>query len=223
MNVMSRELLFVKVCGITRLQDADCAAGLGATAIGFIFWPGSPRYIAPDDAREIVRQTSSRLSTVGVFVNASMEQIRTIVGTVGLDLAQLHGSESPEYCRQLARLGPPGPEGHTRLIKAVGLKDGAAVDAEAEIDGFDSDVVILLDTHDPARHGGTGRTVNWNAARQIAASRRTILSGGLSAENVGAALESVRPYGIDVSSGVESAPGVKDAGKLRRFFEALND
>jgi phosphoribosylanthranilate isomerase len=218
---MNDQPLFVKVCGITRLQDADCAAGLGASAIGFIFWPGSPRYIAPEDAREIVRQKSSRLSTVGVFVNESMEQIRKIMGTVGLDLAQLHGSESPEYCRQLARLGPPGPDGQMRLIKAVGLKDERAFDAE--IDGFDPDVVILLDTHDPARHGGTGRTVNWNAARQIAASRRTILSGGLSAENVGAALESVRPYGIDLSSGVESAPGVKDAGKLRRFFEALND
>jgi phosphoribosylanthranilate isomerase len=220
---MNNVPLFVKVCGITRLQDADCAAGLGASAIGFIFWPGSPRYIAPEDAREIVRQKSSRLSTVGVFVNESMEQIGTIVNTVGLDLAQLHGSESPEYCRRLARLSPPGTEGRLRLIKAIGLKGEAAADAEAEIDGFDSDVLILLDAHDPARHGGTGRTVDWNAARRIAASRRTILSGGLSAETVGAALESVRPYGIDVSSGVESAPGVKDADKLRRFFEALDD
>lgn len=204
--------MFVKVCGITRVQDADLAADLGATAIGFIFWPGSPRYIAPEDARAIVRRRSSKVPAVGVFVNEPAERVREIMDLVPLDLAQLHGAESPEYCRRLAGLGA------VRLIKAVGMKDNGPVD----VSGFGPDVLVLLDTNDPRRHGGTGRTVDWEGARKISAARPTILSGGLTAENVGLAIASVQPYGIDVSSGVESAPGVKDADRLKRFFEALN-
>jgi phosphoribosylanthranilate isomerase len=205
--------VFIKICGITRAQDADLAADLGATAIGFIFWPGSPRYIAPEDARAIVQGKSSKVSAVGVFVNEPAERVREIMDLVQLDLAQLHGIESPEYCRRLAGLGP------VNLIKAVGMKD----DGTVEVSGFDPDVLVLVDAHDSRRHGGTGRTVNWHGAREIAAARPTILSGGLNAKNVGLAIASVQPYGIDVSSGVESAPGVKDADRLKRFFEALND
>ena len=203
--------LFVKICGITRAEDADLAVELGATALGFIFWPASPRYIAPIDARDIIRGLSARVTTVGVFVDEPVELVREILDVAGLDVAQLHGMESPGYCRQLS----PAP------IKAVALQKMKHGDA-LNVDAFDQDVLILLDSHDPARRGGTGRTIDWNAARQIAVARPTILSGGLNAENVGVAIDSVQPYGIDVSSGVESSPGVKDAARLRSFFEALN-
>ena len=224
---MKRRDLFVKVCGITRLQDADQAADHGASAIGFIFWPGSPRFISPEDARAIVRRKAAGLKTVGVFVNEAVERVQQIAELVGLDMVQLHGSESPAQLAQL-KLRPTGdaPPVAGRdfsramgLIKAVALTNGAAPDLSA----FDDDVLILLDAHDPARHGGTGRTIDWEAARGVAASRRTILAGGLTPENVGEAVSAVQPYGIDVSSGVESAPGVKDAIRLKRFFEALND
>ena len=201
--------LFVKICGITRLQDAQLALELGATALGFIFWPRSPRYIAPEQARAIVRQLPATVSKVGVFVDEPIELVTQMLDFVGLGMAQLHGAESPEYCRQL---------GQTRTIKALAMKNGAS----PKVGDFDEDILIMLDAHDPARHGGTGRTVDWNAARQIAGARKTILSGGLNPANVRAAIDSVQPYGVDASSGVESAPGVKDAVRLKSFFEALN-
>ena len=221
--------LFVKVCGITRLQDADQAADHGASAIGFIFWPGSPRYISPEDARAIVRRKAAGLRTVGVFVDEAVERVQQIAEVVGLDLVQLHGNETAADVRAAQlKLRPTGnPQasvgrGFSRaveVIKAVALNGSAPVD----LSGFDDDVLILLDAHDPARHGGTGRTIDWAAARSVASARRTILAGGLTPDNVGAAVAAVEPYGVDVSSGVESAPGVKDAMRLKRFFEALND
>jgi phosphoribosylanthranilate isomerase len=203
--------LFVKVCGITRLQDADLAAEQGASAIGFIFWPGSPRYISPEAARAVVRAKASGVKAVGVFVDEPVERVQQIADLVGLDMVQLHGSEPASVVRNLSSALP--------VIKSVALNNGSTVD----LTGFDEDVLILLDAHDPARHGGTGRTIDWTAARAIASSRRTILAGGLTPENVGEAVAAVRPYGIDVSSGVESTPGVKDASRLTRFFEALHD
>jgi phosphoribosylanthranilate isomerase len=239
--------VFVKVCGITRAEDADLAAELGARALGFVFWPGSARYISRASARAIVRRNAGRVNSVGVFVDQSLEEVIDIMDAVGLDVAQLHGSESPEYCREVVRLAarmPEGrelavpesegqelavpklerrepavskPEGRRQVIKAIGLHDSEPV----AIEGFDPDVLILVDAHDPSRYGGTGRTVNWDIAKRIAASRRTILAGGLNPENIARAIETVRPYGVDVSSGVETTPGVKDASRLRRFFEAL--
>jgi phosphoribosylanthranilate isomerase len=208
---MSARRLFVKVCGITRLQDADLAADLGASAIGFIFWPGSPRYVSPDDAREIARRKAEGVKAVGVFVDEAVERVRQIADLVGLDMVQLHGNESPTVVRDLRRT--------VGVIKAISLADAAPVD----LSELDEDVLILLDAHDPVRRGGTGRTIDWAAARRVASSRRTILAGGLNPENVGEAVSAVEPYGIDVSSGVESAPGVKDASRLKRLFEALND
>jgi phosphoribosylanthranilate isomerase len=201
--------VFVKICGITRAEDADLAAELGASALGFVFWPGSARYISQASAREIVRRHAGRVKSVGVFVDQSPEEVLGIMDVVGLDVAQLHGGEPPEYCRLLNRT----------VIKAIGLQDGKP----AALDGFDREMLILIDAHDPSRYGGTGRTVNWDSARQIAASRKTILAGGLNPENIARAVEMVRPYGVDVSSGVEAAPGVKDARRLKQFFEALND
>jgi phosphoribosylanthranilate isomerase len=201
--------VFVKICGITRAEDADLATELGASALGFVFWPGSARYISQESAREIVRRNAGKVKNVGVFVDQSPEEVTRIMDTVGLDVAQLHGGESPEYCRLLNRT----------VIKAIGLHDGEP----AVLDEFDPEMLILIDAHDPSRYGGTGRTVDWNAARQIAASRKTILAGGLNPENITRAVAAVKPYGVDVSSGVEAAPGVKDASRLKRFFEALND
>jgi phosphoribosylanthranilate isomerase len=219
--------LFVKICGITRQQDAELAAGLGASAIGFVFWPNSPRYIAVENATAIAAAVPAVLK-VGVFVDQTVEEVRRIFDAAGLDVAQLHGHESPEYCRELtARLkadltAGDAPEGSTfrrTVIKAVGMTDNEAT----RIADFDSGVVLLVDAHDPQKFGGTGKTVNWEAAREIAATRRTILAGGLNAANIKLAVRSVRPYGVDVSSGVESAPGVKDPKRLRTFFEALHD
>lgn len=204
---MSR--LFVKICGLTRVQDAELAAALGARALGFVFWPESPRGVTPETAKAIVQRIPSNVKKVGVFVNENIERVREIVDEVGLDFAQLHGDETPDYCQQLGR----------KVIKAVGTQPNG----NATFSAFGPDVLLLVDAHDPASRGGTGRTVDWDAAREIAAERPTILAGGLNAANVRLAIRSVRPYGVDVSSGVESAPGIKDPAKLRSFFEALHD
>jgi len=236
--------LFVKICGITRLQDAELASGLGAGAVGFVFWPDSPRYIAPEAARTIAERMPPHVMKVGVFVDEEIDVVRSIMDIAGLDGAQLHGHETPEYCRDLTvRLKPDTT--HIRLkpdtthvrsadvvsgfsrtagfsrtvIKAIAMTDNGAVDISA----FAPDVVLLVDAHDAVRRGGTGRTVNWDAAREIAVTRPTILAGGLNAANIKLAVRSVRPYGVDVSSGVETAPGVKDPARLRSFFEALHD
>jgi phosphoribosylanthranilate isomerase len=201
--------LFVKICGITRAQDADLAAGLGASAIGFVFWPDSPRSVDPVTAKAIAGNVPGSVLKVGVFVDQPVEDVMRIMDDVGLDVAQLHGHETPDYCERLGR----------RIFKAIGMADNGSVNVE----DFGPDVVLLVDAHDPARYGGTGKTVNWDSAREIAASRRTILAGGLNAANIKRAVRSVRPYGVDVSSGVESAPGLKDPNRLRTFFEALHD
>jgi phosphoribosylanthranilate isomerase len=218
--------LFVKICGMTRLQDAELAAGLGASALGFVFWPGSPRYVAPDSARFIAASVPAPVVKVGVFVDQPVGEVARIIDHVGLDAAQLHGHESPEYCRELQRELQYVVSGFSRtsgrtitVIKSIGITDnGSAAIAE-----YDPDVVLLVDAHDPERFGGTGKVVNWDAAREIAATRSTILAGGLNAANIKLAVRTVQPYGVDVSSGVESAPGLKDPNRLRTFFEALHD
>lgn len=201
--------MFIKICGITRPQDADLAVGLGATAVGFVFWPDSPRRVDSHAAKLIAANLPAKVSKVGVFVDQPADEIARIMDEVGLDAAQLHGHETPEFCRALGR----------SVIKAISLSDNGA----PNVADFDPDVVVLVDAHDPVKRGGTGKTVNWDSARDIAATRRTILAGGLNAANIKLAIRSVRPYGVDVSSGVESSPGVKDPGRLRSFFEALHD
>ena len=203
------------------MQDADLASALGATAVGFVFWPDSPRSIAPETAKGIAARVPTHVMRVGVFVDEPLERVLEVVEEVGLDAVQLHGHETPEYCRQLAeRTSPPlDLRSGRRVIKAVGMKDNGAVN----IADFDPEIMLLVDAHDPTRYGGTGRTVNWDVAREIAGTRPTILAGGLNAANIRLAVRSVRPYGVDVSSGVESAPGVKDPARLRTFFEALHD
>lgn len=210
--------LFVKICGITRPQDAELASALGASAVGFVFWPGSPRYVAPDVAKAIGKSVPPGVMKVGVFVDEPVEQLARIVEEAGLDGAQLHGYETPEYCRLLtARLNP----GLTlrALIKAVAIPDNGAI----SLPEYSPGVTMLVDTHDAVRRGGTGRSGNWDRARDIALTRPTILAGGLNAANIRLAVRSVQPYGVDVSSGVESTPGIKDPARLRTFFEALHD
>jgi phosphoribosylanthranilate isomerase len=198
----------VKICGISRVEDAVLAAELGASAIGFIFWPGSPRFVEPDRAREIVRALPAGVTPVGVFVDQPLEYIMEVARIVRLGAVQLHGSEA------IAAFAPV----EQRLIKAVPVGEGFA---PATVDELPSHITVLLDAHDPVRRGGTGRTIDWSVAAAVAARRPTILSGGLTPGNVSDAVARVRPYMIDVSSGVESAPGVKDALKLRALFAAV--
>jgi phosphoribosylanthranilate isomerase len=199
----------VKICGVTRTEDGVLAAKLGATAVGFVFWPGSPRFIDPSRARAIVDALPHTLETIGVFVDQPVDHVAAVASLLSLSAVQLHGTESPaEY----SRAGVP-------IIKSVAVHDRLDPATVADIP---LEVTVLLDAHDPVRRGGTGRTIDWSVAAAIASIRRTILSGGLNAGNARMAVEQVRPYMIDVSSGVESAPGVKDPGKLRELFAALD-
>ena len=198
----------VKVCGICRHEDAELAIALGAAALGFVFWPESPRYCEPERAQAIAAQLPAPITLVGVFVDQPVEHVIKIATQVPLDAVQLHGSEALE---DFDRVRQP-------LIKAVPVTAGLEL---VTIDRLPDGVTVLLDAHDPIRRGGTGQTIDWKIAASIAARRRTILSGGLNAANVREAITEVRPHMIDVSSGVESAPGRKDAGKLEAFFAAV--
>ena len=199
----------VKVCGICRAEDATRAIDLGASAIGFVFWPDSPRFIEPARARNIATSLPTHITAVGVFVNQPAAYVIDVAKLVPLAAVQLHGAESID---DFAGVNEP-------LIKAVPVTDPFD---PSTIDGLPSFVTVLLDAHDPVRRGGTGRTIDWTVAAAVAARRKTILSGGLNAANVGEAISRVRPYMVDVSSGVESVPGRKDPEKLRRFFAVIN-
>ncbi len=198
----------VKVCGITRLSDALLASDLGASAIGFVFWERSPRAIEPRSAARIAARVPADVAPVGVFVDASPAWVRDVVQRVGLAAVQLHGDEQVEQWADLP----------ARVIKAVGLR--SAADAQAAL-RLPAHVTVLLDGHDPVRRGGTGRTLDWALAAEVARGRRTFLAGGLRPENVTAAIAAVGPYGIDASSGLEASPGVKAPARLRAFFAAV--
>lgn len=202
--------MMVKICGITSLEDADAAVEAGANSLGFVFWSKSPRFIDPDRARVIVSSLPPFVVPVGVFVNQPAAHVRGVAALVRLGAVQLHGDEDLLY---VAGMDYP-------VIKAVSIESGEEAD---RIDIWPRRTTLLLDVHDPVSRGGTGRTVDWSAAAAIAARRRTVLAGGLTPDNVAQAIERVRPYGIDVSSGVERAPGVKDHARIRALFEALND
>ncbi|BCS52965.1 phosphoribosylanthranilate isomerase [Geobacter sp. SVR] len=196
----------VKICGITNLDDALTAIDAGADALGFVFVQASPRHIAPEQAADIIRQLPPFVHTVGLFVNQTQQTVNSIADQCGLDLIQLHGDESPHYCRGIGR----------RIIKAFRIKDSTS------LDGVDSYRVAacLLDAWSPTAHGGTGQTFNWDIAAVAAAAHRIILAGGLTPANVAEAVKRVCPYAVDVSSGVESAPGRKDAALVRDFIAA---
>lgn len=198
----------VKVCGITRRDDALLAAALGASRIGLVFWPHSPRCVDEATARAIVDTLPDRVGAVGVFVNASPAEVRQMARRVGLAAVQLHGDENLEEYRDVG----------AHVIKTVPI--GTTFD-RAALASIPLEVTVLLDAHDPARRGGTGRTIDWTIAAEIASERPVILSGGLNADNLAAAIARVRPQMVDVSSGVERTPGVKDPDKLRAFFACL--
>jgi phosphoribosylanthranilate isomerase len=196
--------MFVKVCGITRAEDAAAAVRQGAAAIGFVFWPGSPRFIDPRRARAIAAELPASVAAVGVFVNQAAADVNRVAEEVGLAVVQLHGDETPEYADAVQR----------PVWKACSVHDAVPAD-------WPLGVRLLLDAADPVRRGGTGRTIDWAAAARLAAQRPVILAGGLTPENVAEAVARVRPFGIDVSSGVERSPGIKDAERLEALFAAL--
>jgi phosphoribosylanthranilate isomerase len=198
----------VKICGVTRLEDAELAASLGASAVGLNFWNESPRMVSVETAREIARALPPFVARVGVFVNEDPDRVAEIVHEVGLDAVQLHGDDRVDDYREV----------HARLIRAVTLDHEGA---EAEVAALPSDVTPLVDAHDRTRRGGTGRTVDWDRAAVVAAQRSILLAGGLTPANVAEAIQRVRPWGVDVASGVEERPGVKSAEKLRQFFAGI--
>jgi phosphoribosylanthranilate isomerase len=200
--------MIVKICGITRLEDARAAIEGGAQALGFVFWPASPRSVDAETARAIVAELPALVTAVGVFVNQPADQVNAIADRVGLGAVQLHGDESVDYVARIVR----------PVVKAFPI--GGETRAE-DGDRWPGRVRLLLDVRDPTRRGGTGRTVDWTVAAAVAARRPVLLAGGLTPENVAEAVARVRPYGIDVSSGVESAPGVKDHRRLEMLFAAL--
>ncbi len=199
---------FVKICGVTRDEDARLAVRLGARAIGFVLWPGSPRSIGVQDARRIGRSLAAPVWRVGVFVNASLAEVRRAVEIIGLDVVQLHGDEDVAHYVDCG----------ATLVKALPLREPAAVEAALALP---ESVMPLVDAADPVRRGGTGQRANWALAATLARRRPTILAGGLTADNVEEAIARVQPAGIDVSSGVEAAPGIKSPAELERFFAAV--
>ena len=197
----------IKICGITNLEDALVATELGADAVGFIFYEKSQRFINPRTAALIIRELPPFVATVGVFVNEPPDKLVDIAKQAGVGCVQLHGDETPEYCASLG----------LRTIKALRVKDAYVLN---ELRSFTVSG-ILLDTYREGVPGGTGETFDWEIAAEAAKAGRIILSGGLTPENVKQAIEKVRPYAVDVSSGVESKPGKKDHEKLRKFFEQV--
>jgi phosphoribosylanthranilate isomerase len=201
----------IKVCGITTHEDAEHAVALGVWAIGLNFWPRSARRCDPDTAAEIAATVKRRAEVVGVFVNATLAHVTASAESVGLTMIQFHGDEGPSFCAEAAR------RTGCKIIKAARVRSGADIQALA---AFHVDY-HLLDSHVPGRRGGTGETFAWELARKHRGRVPLILSGGLTPENVATAIEVVRPFAVDVASGVESAPGRKDPAEIEAFVAAV--
>jgi len=197
----------IKICGITRREDAELAASLGASFVGFVLWKDSPRAATLDTVRQITPSLPTTVTPVGVFVDPTADEVMA-AADAGIQMAQIH-SAAPSFLRGVT----------IPVVRAVHL----AID---RIDGVEPDIaddLVLLDAHDPVKHGGTGKTVDWRRAALIAKSRRVILAGGLTPSNVRQAISEVRPYAVDVASGVESQPGIKHHGLLRAFMAAAKE
>lgn len=197
----------VKFCGITRVEDAVLAAALGVDAIGLVFVPGSPRSLAPSAAAEICRALPPLVATVGLFMDAPEGYVRSVVAEVPLNWLQFHGSETPEYCRSFGR----------PWIKALPM----ASPGDVQYHDWSDAPALLLDAHAAGGMGGSGETFDWENA--VLPSSPWILAGGLKPDNIGRALELLAPCAVDVSSGIESAPGVKDATLMRQFMEKIHN
>jgi phosphoribosylanthranilate isomerase len=201
----------VKICGITRSEDAELAVSLGAWAIGFILWPGSKRETDRGVAAGISRALQRRVERVGVFVNQPLDDIERLVDALGLSYVQLHGDEGPSFCAAV------GQRTGVRVIKAIHVQHAADL---READRYHTDL-HLLDTAVPGLRGGSGQAWDWTLAAQRRSKIPFLLSGGLTPENVADAIAAVHPWGVDVASGTEASPGVKDPAKLEAFFEAI--
>jgi phosphoribosylanthranilate isomerase len=206
---MELHMVRIKICGITNLEDALLAADLGADALGFIFYPKSPRYVAPDAARKIIAHLPPFVVSVGVFVDEPAAVVQDLAAQVGLDWVQAHGQEPPGYCRSLGR----------RVIKAFRMKDASSL---TDLEPYRGAVqAFLLDTYKKGQVGGTGETFDWQLAQEAKKYGQIILAGGLTPENVAQAIKVAQPEAVDTASGTEAAPGKKDPEKLRAFFEAV--
>lgn len=200
----------IKICGITNARDAAAAAEAGADALGFVLWEGSKRFVSVETAARIAPLLPPHVIRIGVFVDAREELVYHAVRECGLNVLQFHGNETPEYCAQFGLMS----------MKAIRVKDEEAIELSRKY----TTEALLLDAWSPAGQGGTGEVFDWDLAVRIRRMGRTVfLAGGLTAENVAQAIRRVSPFGIDVSSGVESSPGRKDHGKIRAFIQAARD
>lgn len=202
----------VKICGITRLEDARYCAAAGADYLGFIQYEGSPRYVEPRAAREIIDWVYGP-ETVGVFVNASPDDVNRIADEAGFSYVQLHGTEPPAHCARVER----------PVIKALSVAPGTTTaELEEQMERYAAHVdAFLLDTRKAGLWGGTGEPFDWQKALSLSERYRLFVAGGIDAANVATVIETLQPYAVDVSSSVESAPGVKDFDRLAGFFEAF--
>ncbi len=200
----------IKICGITNPDDALAAVTAGADALGFVFHKASPRCVIAEVVRRIIASLPPFVLPVGVFVNEDMKVVRDVMDSCGLALAQLHGDESATYCQQLGR----------PVLKAIRLRDMGSFLSLAEYKGRGGVRGFVIDTYSESVYGGTGQTTDWSLAAEAAKTAAILLAGGLTPDNVGEAIVKVRPYGVDVSSGVEASPGKKDHAKVKAFIQA---
>ncbi len=200
----------VKICGITNVEDAAAAVEAGADALGFVLYRKSPRYIEPALARQIIMSLPPLVIPVGVFVDEDQQVVRDLMDSCGLALAQLHGNESAIYCKEVGRT----------VLKALRVKDRSTFLALAEFRGRAGVRGFILDAFSDEVYGGTGQVIDWQLAAEAAKVASILLAGGLTPDNVEKAIQVVQPYGVDVSSGVERAPGKKDHEKVRAFIRA---
>ncbi|MGZ3649137.1 MAG: phosphoribosylanthranilate isomerase [Syntrophales bacterium] len=199
----------IKICGITNMEDAVMAFAYGADALGFIFYEKSPRYVSPEKAMRVIRNLPDDISKVGVFVNHAIHAVKEICDFCGLDLIQLHGDESPAYCREfppsiLIKAISPGKEEDLGIVQQYGVK------------------AIMIDARESGLYGGTGKQSNWELATKLKEMRPLVLSGGLNAGNILAAIKTVSPHAVDVNSGVELFPGKKDPGNVKSIIETVH-
>ncbi|MGL4574732.1 MAG: phosphoribosylanthranilate isomerase [Burkholderiaceae bacterium] len=208
----------IKICGLTREQDVACAVAAGADALGFVFYANSPRYVTAERARALISAVPAFVTKVGLFVNAPLDEVVRTVQTAGIDLIQFHGDESPEFCEAVSKAaGRP-------FVRAFSV--GPQTTGQAllnSVSSYPAASAWMFDTAS-AGYGGSGKTFEWSVLDQVvsnASARPLVLSGGLSAQNVAEAIRQVRPFAVDVSSGVESAKGIKDAQKIAEFVAAV--
>jgi len=199
----------IKICGITNFEDAAKSLDCGADALGFIFYEKSKRYISPPEAQKIIKELPPFVTKVAVFVDCPFRQITKITNKLFINAIQLHGSETPEFC---AKFSYP-------VIKALRIKDSIDI---LQVDSFATQT-ILFDTYSETDYGGTGKSFNWKVLKKLNTDKKIILSGGLNPGNIEKAITTVRPYGVDVSSGVEKSPGIKDHKQIKEFIEAVKN